>query len=209
MNLTGKRGTIVEWLKPKSEINFEAPIENVDYKIILRNNVYPNSDGSAVVYENLPNYEWLLQVDPQYPPYEQRLEILLVSDYPTQTPCEDGSPINVFSKRFGFERRPLEDIIKSIRLEQESANNALCKEAEFNTMTVLCNGWNAAVAQGNTPSQEQQNAHDRNEYLQVKILENASNATDLIEAVSACLSPDLNSGWERDNIVPAYPFQTL
>jgi hypothetical protein len=204
MNLNG---IIVEWLKDKSEIDLLNPIEGVDYIVAVPNKVYPRSDGQPVVFDGYPNYEWLTKVSAPQPPYDDRFYILQVQNYPSNIPDLTNPLIMGYTQKYEKERRANEQIIASIRQEEQAANNALYLESDYKTMNVLCADYSAVVSEGNTPSQEQVNARLRVADVSSKVLLNAANATALIDAVIAGLTPDITSGWEKDNIVPAYPFQ--
>lgn len=202
-----QNGIIIEWLKDKSEIDLNNPIENVDYIVRNPSKVYPRSDGQPVTFDGYPNYEWLTKVSAPYPDVDNRFFIVTIQNYPSQIPDVTNPLIMIYTQKYGVERRPNEQIIDSIRAEEKAANNDLYLESDYKTMSVLCADYSAVVSEGNTPSQEQINARVRVADVSAKVLLNAANATALIDAVTAGLTPDISSGWEKDNITPAYPFQ--
>ena len=204
MNLNGVN---IEWLKPKSEIDLNNPIEGVDFIVRNPNKPYSRIDGQPVEFIGYPNYEWLTKVYAPAPDVDNRFFVVLVKNYPSQIPDVTNPLIMTYTQKYDVERRDNESIITSIRQEEQAANNALYLESDYKTMNVLCADYSAVVSEGNAPSQEQTNARLRVADVSSKVLLNAANATALIDAVTQGLTPDITQGWEKDNIVPAYPFQ--
>lgn len=201
------KGVIIEWLKPKTSIDYNNLVEGTDYRIINPNNEYPRSDGEPVEFIGFPNYEWLKRVYTPQPNYDPRLYVLQVSEKPTNVKDTIYPKINTFVQSYQVIERSKADIIASIRLEQQMADGSLYQECDINKLSVLMLGYNTSIAKGLTPSEAQVNAYNRQQYIELKIQQNAANADTLIEAINNGQMVDISSGWENDN-VPAggFPF---
>lgn len=206
MNSEGRMGVTVEWLKPVSERDYNNLVEGVDFVIINPNKMCPRVDGLPVTFDN-PNLEWMLakeaeSVSPDYNIYYENIVAR-----PTNVKDSELVNYNIFLNERKLVRRSNDEIIQVIRDKENEANNSVLGEAERNKLQMLAPAINVKLASG-LPLNEQENAV-RTRMLQVaeKAMLNASNADSLIQQVNAGNTPNINNGWEYDNITTVgYPF---
>lgn len=206
MDTSNLQGILIQWLKPKTEINFSNVLPT-DWKFIKAMQC-PIMDGSPLG-DLGDGYEWLAIENGIQPlDYDSRLLVLIEDGRPTNTPHTEYENYNRFYKQFGLETRTVEEITESIIQEEKMANTALDLQADSETMNTFVLGYLVSKASGIAVTEAQQNAYDRQGYVQLKKAQNASNRIELIRQLSiGNFNIDISSGWERNNIaVGGFPF---
>jgi hypothetical protein len=206
MDSSNLQGVLIQWTKPKSEIDFNN-VQSTDWKYITAMQC-PIMDGSALP-DLGDNYEWLANEQGIQPmSYDSRLHILKNDSRPTNTPHSQFPNYNRFFTSYELEHRSVEEVSASIIQEEKMANTSLDTEADVATMNTFVLGYLAAKAEGIDPVESQINAYNRQGYVQLKKAENAGNRIALIaEITNGNYNIDISAGWERDNIkVGGFPF---
>jgi len=153
--------------------------------------------------------EWYADYEPLPPiDYDQRIYIRVVKQQPTEIPHPEWAMYKTFQITYDKEKRSIEDIIKSIQIEEQNANAALLKEAEESKLNFFMAAYTLAIAQGVEPSDEAKNAEIRHSDVTYKMAQNAARRVYLIDEFTAGNVLDISSGFERDNIaIGNAPFQ--
>jgi len=140
--------------------------------------------------------------------YDERVYIRIDVQGPTDFPHPEWPMYKTYQFTYDKEKRALPLIIKSIELEEQSANSALLREAEESKLSFFMAAYTLAIAKGETPSDEMVNAEARHADVTYKMARNAARRVELIEAFTAGQVLDISSGFERDNIaIGNSPFQ--
>ena len=198
MDSSNLQGVLIQWLRPKTEIDFENVLPT-DWQF-LKTLQCPLMDGSAF---ELPNgQEWLANENGEQPyNYDPRLFVLNSDTRPTNRPHSEYPNYNTYFTKYDLVKRTVEEVSASIIQEEKMANNSLDTEADVNTMNTFALGYLIAKANGLTPTQEQENATTRLADVQMKKNKNAQNRLLLISQLEAGnFNIDISSGWEGDNI---------
>jgi len=199
MDSSNLQGILIQWLRPKTEIDFQNVL-STDW-MFIKNMTCPRMDG-GLLGDLGNNMEWLAIEDGIQPlDYDSRLLILVEDARPTNTPHSDFPNYKRFYKQYALQNRTVAEVSESIIQEENAANNALDSEADVATMNTFALGFLIAKQGGNTPTSKQINAVSMLEDIQVKKSKNGSNRAMLIEQVKhGNFNIDISSGWERDNI---------
>lgn len=206
MDTSNLQGVLIQWLKPKTEIDFND-VKSTDWKFITAMQC-PIVDGSALP-DLGDNYEWVANEQGVQPiNYDSRLYVLVNDSRPSNTAHSVFPNYNTFYTSYALEHRSIEDVTASIIQEEKMANNALDAEADVSTMNTFVLGKLDAFTNGLAPVEAQINASNRLVYVQQKKAQNASNRIELIHQLTlGNYNIDISSGWERDNItVGGFPF---
>ena len=206
MDSTNLQGVLIQWLRPKNEIDFND-VKSYDWKFI-KTLQCPVMYGDALP-DLGDNMEWLANESGTQPlDYDSRLFVLNIKSKPTNVAHSLFPNYNRFFTSYELTRRTDEEIIESIIQEEKLANSQLDDEADVNTMNTFVLGYLAAKADGIQPVQAQINAYNRQAYVQAKKAQNAANRIELIKQLNlGNYNIDISSGWERDNItVGGFPF---
>jgi hypothetical protein len=206
-------GHQILWLVDKSSItDFTKVVNGVDYRILKYFGSWPAMNPDQALGNDLP-YEWLLpETIGVEPVIDQRLWVLNVFNYPSNTPNTLHSVHNSYITSYSVTKKTKEEIIVSIREAQANANASLIKSSDQVEMDAL---WRTAMQklqsgitiETNSPEQA---ALNRANELTVKVMQNAENAANLIDLVDADQEPDLDSGWETDNFTQqSYPLDNV
>lgn len=204
------KGILIFWLKPKTEINYDNLVEGVDYKVINPNCPCPQTGGEPISFAGVPDsdrYEWLVKPDGKHVGVDYRLYKENEAKRPTNLACVDYPNYNVFITEYGIVRRSDAELIAAIRQMESSANLAVQGEADKNKMAMMSPAVYMAQAQNIPLTPDLQAVADRLTEVANKANQNAANAASLISVVESGGIPDLDGGWEYDNITPqGYPF---
>lgn len=204
------KGILIFWLKPKTEIDYNNLVEGVDYKVINPNSPCPQTGGAPISFAGVPDsdrYEWLVKPDGVHVGVDHRLYKENEAKRPTNVACEDYPNYNVFITEYGIIRRSNTELIAAIRQMENQANSSVLSEGEATKLTMMQAAVNKSYASGMPLTTDLQNVEDRLLEVANKANQNAANAASLIAIVEAGGIPDLDSGWEYDNITPiGYPF---
>jgi len=205
MDSSNLQGVYLQWLRPKTEIDFNNVL-STDWQFI-KTLQCPVIDGSA--FDLGENYEWLANeqgVQPIY--YDSRLLVLIEDARPSKTHHSLFPNYKRFYRADALEQRSIPEISESIIQEEKMANTALDQEADVAVMTTFVLGYLAAIASGLVPTEAQVNAYNRQAYVQQKKSQNAANRIELIRQLNlGNYNVDISLGWERDNItVGGFPF---
>jgi hypothetical protein len=169
---------------------------------IIKEDLYPREDMGTIQGMD-PDYEWLVKHIPfEEPPYDPRIYIMV-----TKLPdlqflnefIEHPSYPGIREYRIGYspEKRPNEDIIRSIENAEKEANNMVFSEAvhkdEFAFMlsSIRKEGKNLEL------TAEEQSQVSKLEMVTVNLAKNKDNAAIKIAQVLAGQEPNIDLGWER------------
>ena len=204
------KGIIIHWLKPKASRDYSNLVEGVDFKVINPLIACPSTGGEPVSFAGVPdaeNYEWLVKPDGVHAGVDYRLYKENEAKRPTNVPCKDYPNYNVYITEYTPVRRDNVELIAAIRQMESRANLAVQGEADKNKMAMMSPAVYMAQAQNLPLTPDLQTVADRLLEVANKANQNAANAASLIEVVEAGGIPDLDSGWEYDNITPqGFPF---
>ena len=204
-------GILIEWLKPVSERDYNNLVEGVDFVVLNYNKPCPNSDGSPISFAGVPNaenLEWLIKSTATRVGVDFRLYMENIASRPTQTSDPDYPNYHQWITEFGNVRRTNEEIIAAIRQMEKQANTSILAEGDATKLNMMQASVTNAYRLGLVPlAPDLQEIEDRLLEVANKANQNARNAADLIAIVEAGGIPNLDSGWEYDNITPkGFPF---
>lgn len=171
-------------------------------KQIIKEGVYPNTDMQPVLGFD-PDYEWLVKNIPYpEPPYDPRIYIM-VTNLPDLSVLEDFEEhpsypgIREYRITYSPDKRPKEEIIRSIQNAEKEANNLVFSEAvrkdEFAFMlnSVRKEGKNLDL------TEEEQLQISKLESVTVQLAKNKDTASIKIAQVEANQEPNIDLGWEK------------
>jgi len=150
-----------------------------------------------------PDYEWLVKHVPfAEPPYDPRIYLMTTNlpdlaflDNFEEHPSYPG--LREYRITFSPEKRPKEDIIRSIENAQKEANNLVFSEAvhkdqmAFMLSSVRKEGKNLDL------TEEEQLQILKLEVVAVNLAKNKDNAAIKIAQVEAGQEPNIDLGWEK------------
>lgn len=205
-----QNGILIQWLKPVTERDYNNLVEDIDFRVLNHNKPCPNSDGSPIDFTGVPdaeNLEWLIKSTGNRAGVDFRLYMENIASHPTAISDPDYPSYHQYVTEYGNVRRSNAEIIAAIRQMEATANLSVQTEAEKNKIAMMSPAVNAALAQNLPLTESQQAVYNRMIEIANKADRNASNAASLIAIVEAGGIPDLDSGWEYDNITAqGYPF---
>lgn len=171
-------------------------------KQIIKEDVYPNSDMQPVQGMD-PDYEWLVKHVPfAEPPYDPRIYVM-ATNLPDLAGLEDFQEhpsypgLREYRITYSPEKRPNEDIIRSIENAEKEANNQVFSEAvrkdqmAFMLSSVRKEGKNLDL------TEEEQLQISKLEAVTVNLAKNKDNAANKIAQVIAGQEPNIDLGWEK------------
>jgi len=204
------KGILIFWLKQKTEIDYDNLVEDIDYKVINPNSQCPQTGGAPISFTGVPDadrYEWLVKPDGVHVGVDYRLYKENEAKRPTNVACDDYPNYNVFITEYGIVRRSNMELIAAIRQMESQANSSVLSEGESNKLTMMQAAVNKAYNSGMPLTPDLQTVENRLLEVANKANQNAANAASLIAVVESGGIPDLDSGWEYDNITPqGFPF---
>jgi hypothetical protein len=204
------KGILIFWLNDKSQIDYNNLVDGVDFRVVNPNSPCPRTDGEPISFEGAPNaamYEWLVKTEGVHVGVDYRIYKENEAKRPTDTPCQDYPNYNVYITEYTPVRRDNIELIAAIRQMESQANLAVQGEADKNKMAMMSPAVYMAQAQNLPLTPDLQAVADRLIEVANKANQNAANAASLIAVVEAGGIPDLDSGWEYDNITPqGFPF---
>lgn len=204
------KGILIFWLKPKTEIDYNNLVEGIDFEVRNPNAPCPETGGAPISFAGVPDadrYEWLVKPDAVHAGVDYRLYKENEAKRPTNVPCDDYPNYNVYITEYTPVRRDNVELIAAIRQMESQANLAVQGEADKNKMSMMSPAVYMAQAQNLPLTPDLQAVADRLIEVANKANQNAANAASLIAVVEAGGIPDLDSGWEYDNITPqGFPF---
>ena len=203
-------GILIEWLKPVSQRDYNNLVEGVDFIVLNYNKPCPVTDGSPIDFTGAPNaenLEWLIKSIGNRAGVDYRLYVENIATRPTNIPDPEYPNYHQWIIEYNNIRRTNAEIIDAIRQMEAAANLSVQTEADKNKISMIAPAVNAALAQNLPLTEGQQAVYDRMIEVANKAEMNAANAKDLISIVEAGGIPDIDSGWEYDNITAqGYPF---
>ena len=210
MNSENLQGILIKWNKPLAERDYNN-LQEGDFTILNHNKPCPVTDGSPVVFSGLPDadmYEWLMRKESQrLEGYDYRLFIENQIQCPTNTKDDVFVNYSIWKTEYSVIRRTDDEIIAAIRQTENEANLSIQSESEKAKMSMLVPAVNDKVSQGLTLNDAEQAVRTRMLEIADKAFRNAANAELLINTVKVAGTPNLDSGWEYDNITPqGFPF---
>ena len=205
-----ENGILIEWLKPVSERNYDNLVDGVDFIVLNYNKPCPNADGSPIDFTGVPNaenLEWLIKSTGNRAGVDYRLYMENIANHPTATADPDYPNYHQYVTEYANVRRTNAELIDAIRQMEATANLSVQTEAEKNKISMMAPAVNAALAQNLPLTDSQQAVYNRMIEIANKADQNAANAASLIAIVETGGIPDIDSGWEFDNITAqGYPF---
>ena len=204
-------GILIKWLKPVNERDYNNLVEGVDFVVLNYNKQCPRIDGLPVDFtgaEDAENLEWLIKVTGNRAGVDLRLYMENIASRPTQTSDPDYPNYHQYITEFGNVRRTNAEIIAAIRQMEKQANTSILAEGDATKLNMMQAAVTNAYRLGQVPlAPDLQEVEDRLLEVANKANQNARNAADLIALVEAGGIPDIDSGWEYDNITPkGFPF---
>lgn len=210
MNSENLQGILIKWNKPLAERDYNN-LQEGDFTVLNHNKQCPVTDGSQVIFSGLPEadlYEWLMRKEGErLQGYDYRLFVENQIQRPTNTKDTVFTNYNIWATEYAVIRRSDDEIIAAIRQTENEANLSIQSESEKAKMSMLVPAVNDKVSQGLTLNDAEQAVRTRMLEIAEKAFRNAANAELLINVVKAGGTPNLDSGWEYDNITPqGFPF---
>lgn len=203
-------GILIQWLKPVAERDYNNLVEGVDFVVLNYNKPCPRSDGQPIDFTGVPNaenLEWLIKATGNRAGVDFRLYMENIASRPTTTTDPDYSNYHQWITEYGNVRRSNTELTAAIRQMEATANLSIQSESEKNKIAMMAPAVNAALAQNLTLTDSQQAVYNRMIEIANKADQNAANAASLIAIVDVGGIPDIDSGWEYDNITAqGYPF---
>jgi hypothetical protein len=172
-------------------------------KQIIKEDLYPRMDMEPVQGMD-PDYEWLIKHIPfEEPPYDPRIYIMS-TQLPDLTFLDEFqnhpeySGLREYRITFSPEKRPNEDIIRSIENVEKEANNMVFSEAVHkDEMAFMLNSVHKDAKSLELTVQEQEQI-DKLSLVTVALAKNKDNAAIKIAQVLAGQEPNIDLGWERN-----------
>ncbi|NJM15924.1 MAG: hypothetical protein HC896_11660 [Bacteroidales bacterium] len=178
----------------------------------IKRDEYPNIDPNAAITftPDLTGYEWLHfftenSVPNDYDPRIWEQNEVVVG--PTTIKHPVYTNINQFRTEITLVKRAKEDIINSIREKEAWANSTLIQESEKDKMYTLTNLAQQRQFEGITLTEQELAVINRMKEVGVKVWQNAQRAEALIAIVDANNEPDIDTGWQLDDLTDnGFPF---
>ena len=210
MNSEGRIGVLIKWTKPVEERDYNN-LQPGDFVILNHNVVCSVTDGSLIDFTGAPQaelYEWLLKSTAQrVEGIDYNIFTESIISRPTNTKDSELVNYNLWLTEYQTVRRTNEELIQVIRDKENEANTAVLNEAERNKLNMLSPALNAKLSANLPLNETEHKVYTRMQEVAEKAMINASNAASLIAIVTEGGTPDINSGWEYDNITQCgYPF---
>jgi len=171
-------------------------------KQIIKEDLYPRADMQPVQGLD-PDYEWLVKHIPfAEPAYDPRI-FIMATNLPDLAGLESFGEhpsypgIREYRITFSPEKRPNEDIIRSIENASKEANNLVFSEAVHKDEIVFMMNSIYKDAKGQTLTVEEQEQIDKLSIVAVNLAKNADNKEIQIAQVLADQEPNIDSGWEK------------
>lgn len=171
-------------------------------KQIIKEDIYPRADMQPVQGLD-PDYEWLVKHVPfAEPPYDPRIYIMttnlpdlaFLDDFEAHPNYPD---LREYKITYTPERRPNEDIVRSIENAEKEANNLVFSEAVHkDEMAFMLNSVHKDAKSLELTSAEQDQI-DKLAIVTVALAKNKDNAAIKIAQVLANQVPNIDEGWEK------------
>ena len=171
-------------------------------KQIIKEASYPNEDISPVVGLD-PDYEWLVKhvpfAQPDYDPRLYIMEMVLPDmaflDSFQEHPSYAG--IREYRITWNPNKRPNEDIIRSIENAEKEANNGVFSEAVHKDEFAFMLNSVHKDAKSQALTTEEQEQIDKLAIVTVNLAKNKDAAAIKIAQVEAGQEPNIDEGWEK------------
>lgn len=171
-------------------------------KQIIKEDIYPRVDMQPIQGMD-PDYEWLVKNIPfAEPPYDPRIYIM-TTQLPDLTFLDDFQShpsyegIREYRVTFSPEKRPDEDIVRSIENAQKEANNGVFSEAVHKDEFAFMLNSIHKDAKGQILTPEEQDQIDKLAIVTVNLAKNADATANKIAQVIAGQVPNIDEGWEK------------
>jgi len=171
-------------------------------KQIIKEDVYPNTDMQPVQGMD-PDYEWLVKNIPYAEPaYDSRI-FIMATNLPDLAGLESFGEhpsypgIREYRITYSPEKRPNEDIIRSIENAEKEANNGVFSEAVHKDQMAFMLNSVHKDAKSLELTAEEQDQIDKLAIVTVNLAKNKDNAAIKIAQVNAGQEPNIDSGWEK------------
>ena len=171
-------------------------------KQIIKEDLYPREDMQPVQGMD-PDYEWLIKNIPYAePPYDSRI-YLMATNIPDLEFLNDFLPhpsypgLREYRITFSPEKRPNDDIIRSIENAEKEANNFVFSEAVHKDEFAFMLSSVRKESNNLDLTEEEQAQISKLESVTVNLAKNKDNAAIKIAQVLSGQEPNIDSGWER------------
>jgi len=171
-------------------------------KQIIKEDVYPRADMQPVQGLD-PDYEWLVKHVPfAEPPYDPRIYIM-ATNLPDLASLElfeehpNYAGLREYKITYSPERRPNEEIIRSIENAEKEANNVVFSEAVHKDELAFMINAVHKDAKGYDLSVSEQDVIDKMAIVTVNLAKNLDTKENKIAQVEAGLVPNIDLGWEK------------
>lgn len=181
------------------------------YSEVLRGE-WPQSDPNQLptFTPEYSNYEWLHFFTANSVPSNYDSRIWVENENvigPTTIKHPIYTNVNQFRTEKTLVKRTNEEIIQSIREKEAWANSTLTLESERDKLYTLTALAQQRQFEGITLTDQEQAVIDRMKEVGVKIWQNAQRAEQLIEVVMLGNEPDIETGWQINELTNVgYPF---
>jgi hypothetical protein len=171
-------------------------------KQIIKEDVYPRTDMLPVEGMD-PDYEWLVKHVPfAEPPYDPRIYIMTTNlpdlNFLESFETHSSYPgLREYRITFSPEKRPNEDIIRSIENAEKEANNGVFSEAVHKYQMAFMLNSVHKDAKSLELTAEEQDQIDKLAIVTVNLAKNKDNAAIKIAQVLAGQVPNIDAGWEK------------
>ena len=164
---------------------------------ILKHAPYPNVDMTPVQGLD-PDLEWKLKHTPfPSPAYDSRIFELEQIEEVTEEAHPEYADLKMYKKTFKTNKRPNEDINRSIDNAEEAANDELITYRTTNKMLMTTVGILVRINAGMQPNAKEQKMLDDLLAFDVKVWKNDEEKNRKKDQVAAGLETDIDSGWEK------------
>ncbi|MNF41649.1 hypothetical protein D3C85_538410 [compost metagenome] len=171
-------------------------------KEIIKQDMYPRADMQPVQGLD-PDYEWLVKHIPfAEPDYDSRI-FIMVTQLPDLNFLEnfqqhpDYVGIREYRITYSPEKRPNEDIIRSIENAEKEANDLVWKESEHKDGNMFMMNSVYKDAKGLELTAEEQAQIDKLNLVTVNLAKNKATKEIKIAQVLVNQEPNIDEGWER------------
>jgi hypothetical protein len=180
------------------------------YDVIKFNATWPALDLDLPLGNDLP-YEWFMPfVANNIPEYDSRLWILNENIGPSELAHPEHPVHKQWRTEYSLSKRTNEEIIDSIRQAEANANFSLEQSSDPIKANALWRTAMEKLVKNQEITESDQGALNRANEVTVKVGKNAENAKILIAQVMLGIEPNIDYGWEYDNLTAqVYPLENV
>jgi len=204
--------TVIEWLKPRAQMN---PLDikfMEDYRIITRAGTLEYQVGMSNIPGGVQNadMEILIRVEEEDKLFDELLEYQNETSTPTFTPHPDYPEFKIFRVKNTPVKRDISELITEIKNMEAEANNTLIVDGQFNLANIFYTQMAVCLSKGGIPCENMINSEIRFNEIAERVAKNRATAKVKIAQATNFENYILDSDWERDTLTPlGTPFNEL